>query len=311
MFGSKRSKARFSRERKVYSVPQCRYVIYGDFFHAWHTIYPKRTKVLNFRIMSICQIDLCLMLSTHLRKIFDSISLQRRGLYGQTCPNLDQITSEVFGKMQGFPTTGIRQANAQHLRQCNWTTFSAIFIYFSQLEELQCLNQLVFSGADFGHPQAQEPEGGDASPGRLLGQALSRFSRGADPQMGQQWSEWLWFNVERNLWRSGFEVVAGKIQRKTPVAGVFVGGCYQVVRFHPAHLHLWLPSGLALVLKAEWGGFSKQGFDVSTKTLANRKVSGWWGGSFIIRRVGSLWWKNLEKYGNMAMWLKDEIPPEV
>ena len=174
----------------MYRVRQCWYVIYGDFFHAWHTIYPKRAKVLNFRIMSICQIDLCLMLSTHLRKIFDSISLQRRGLYGQTCPNLDQITSEVFGKMQGFPTTGIRQANAKHLRQCNWTTFSAIFIYFSQLEELQCLNQLVFSGADFGHPQAQEPEGGDASPGRLLGQALSRFSRGADPQMA---------SVERNV----------------------------------------------------------------------------------------------------------------
>lgn len=101
------------------------------------------------------------------------------------------IRSQVKAlKMQGFPTTGIRQANAQHLRQCNWTTCSAIFIYFSQLEELQCLNQLVFSGADFGHPQAQEPEGGDASPGRLLGQALSRFSRGADPQMA---------SVERNV----------------------------------------------------------------------------------------------------------------
>lgn len=57
---------------------------------------------------------------------------------------------------------------------------------FHNLKNCQCLNQLVFSGADFGHPQAQEPEGGDASPGRLLGQALSRFSRGADPQMGQQ-----------------------------------------------------------------------------------------------------------------------------
>ena len=80
----------------------------------------------------------------------------------------------------------------------------------------------------------------------------------------------MWSNVEKN----DVQVLKlCQVTQQKPTKG-FLGGVPSGA-FPSGTSSLVITSGLALVLRAEWGGFSKQGFDVSTKTLANRKAFGW------------------------------------